>query len=206
MRKKKPLSSIVVSAGEVAEGESHVDESMVTGEPMPVRKSAGAAVVGGTVNGAGALAVRVTRVGADTVLAGIVRMVEGAQGSKLPIQAVVDRVTRWFVPAVLALASLTVLAWLAFGGDPALALVNGVAVLIIACPCAMGLATPVSILVGTGKGASMGVLFRRGDALQALSGVRVVARAVIGARCVQMRRQPLQRDRHDRRRRAALAE
>jgi heavy metal translocating P-type ATPase len=161
--------------GAVAEGESHVDESMVTGEPMPVRKAAGAPVVGGTVNGTGALAVRLSRVGADTVLAGIVRMVEGAQASKLPIQAVVDRVTRWFVPAVLALALLTVAAWLAFGPDPALALVNGVAVLIIACPCAMGLATPVSILVGTGRGAALGVLFRRGEALQALSETRVVA-------------------------------
>jgi Cu+-exporting ATPase len=161
--------------GAVAEGESHVDESMVTGEPMPVRKAAGAPVVGGTVNGAGALAVRVSRVGADTVLAGIVRMVEGAQASKLPIQAVVDRVTRWFVPAVLALALLTVAAWLARGPDPALALVNGVAVLIIACPCAMGLATPVSILVGTGRGAALGVLFRRGEALQALSEARAVA-------------------------------
>ena len=161
--------------GEVAEGESHVDESMVTGEPMPVRKAAGAPVVGGTVNGTGALAVRVSRVGADTVLAGIVRMVEGAQASKLPIQAAVDRVVRWFVPAVLALALLTVAAWLLFGPDPALALVNGVAVLIIACPCAMGLATPVSILVGTGRGAALGVLFRRGDALQTLSETRVVA-------------------------------
>jgi heavy metal translocating P-type ATPase len=161
--------------GDVAEGESHVDESMITGEPMPVRKSAGAPVVGGTVNGAGALAVRVSRTGADTVLAGIVRTVEGAQAAKLPIQAVVDRVTRWFVPAVLALALGTVAAWLLLGPDPALALVNGVAVLIIACPCAMGLATPVSILVGTGRGAAMGVLFRRGDALQALSETRVVA-------------------------------
>jgi len=161
--------------GEVAEGESHVDESMITGEPMPVRKQAGAKVVGGTVNGTGALAVRLSRVGADTVLAGIVRMVEGAQASKLPIQAAVDRVTRWFVPAVLALALITVAAWLALGPDPSLALVNGVAVLIIACPCAMGLATPVSVLVGTGRGAAMGVLFRRGDALQALSETRVVA-------------------------------
>ena len=97
--------------GAVAEGESHVDESMVTGEPMPGRKTAGSPVVGGTVNGTGALAVRLSRVGADTVLAGIVRMVEGAQASKLPIQAVVERVTRWFVPAVLALALLTVPAW-----------------------------------------------------------------------------------------------
>jgi P-type Cu+ transporter len=161
--------------GEVAEGKSHVDESMLTGEPMPVRKEAGAPVVGGTVNGAGALAVRLSRVGADTVLAGIIRTVEGAQAAKLPIQAVVDRVTRWFVPAVLALALLTVAAWLAFGPDPALALANGVAVLIIACPCAMGLATPASILVGTGRGAALGVLFRRGDALQALSEIRVVA-------------------------------
>ncbi|MCX7645896.1 MAG: heavy metal translocating P-type ATPase [Rhodobacteraceae bacterium] len=163
--------------GVVVEGESWVDESMITGEPVPVRKAAGARVTGGTVNGTGAFAFRATAVGADTVLARIVRMVEEAQGAKLPIQALVDRVTLWFVPAVMGVAGLTFLLWLAFGPEPALAhaLVSAVAVLIIACPCAMGLATPVSILVGTGRGAELGLLFRRGDALQRLAGVRVVA-------------------------------
>lgn len=163
--------------GEVVDGESYVDESMLSGEPVPVAKQAGARVVGGTVNGHGALRVRATGVGADTVLAQIVRMVEQAQGAKLAIQAQVDRVTGWFVPAVMLAALLTFLAWLAFGPSPSLglALVNAVAVLIIACPCAMGLATPVSIMVGTGRAAELGVLFRRGDALQALRGVQVVA-------------------------------
>ena len=163
--------------GEVTEGSSNVDESMITGEPLPVAKSGGATVTGGTVNGSGSLTVRATRVGADTTLARIVRMVEEAQGAKLPIQGLVDRVTLWFVPGVMALAALTVAAWLIFGPDPALtfALVAGVSVLIVACPCAMGLATPTSIMVGTGRAAEMGVLFRKGDALQALAGVQVVA-------------------------------
>jgi Cu+-exporting ATPase len=163
--------------GEVLDGSSYVDESMVTGEPVPVAKEAGARVVGGTVNGNGAFRFRATAVGADTVLAQIVRMVEAAQGSKLPIQALVDRVTMWFVPAVIAVAALTFLIWLVFGPDPALtfALVNAVAVLIIACPCAMGLATPTSIMVGTGRAAEMGVLFRRGEALQSLREAVVVA-------------------------------
>jgi Au+-exporting ATPase len=163
--------------GEVIEGESFVDESMITGEPMPVAKAAGAAIVGGTVNQIGAFAFRATAVGGDTVLSRIIRMVEEAQGSKLPIQALVDRVTMWFVPVIMALAALTFAAWLAFGPSPALsfALVNAVAVLIIACPCAMGLATPTSIMVGTGRGAELGVLFRKGEALQALKDARVVA-------------------------------
>ena len=163
--------------GEVTDGASFVDESMITGEPVPVRKEAGARVVGGTVNKAGAFRFRATAVGADTVLAQIVRMVEQAQGSKLPIQALVDRVTMWFVPAVIAVAVLTFVAWLAFGPDPALtfALVNAVSVLIIACPCAMGLATPTSIMVGTGRAAELGVLFRRGEALQTLREAQVVA-------------------------------
>ncbi|MFT4248579.1 MAG: heavy metal translocating P-type ATPase [Pseudomonas sp.] len=163
--------------GVVVEGESYVDESMLSGEPVPVARQAGARVVGGTVNGHGALRVRATGVGADTVLAQIVRMVEQAQGAKLAIQAQLDRVTAWFVPAVMLAALLTFAAWLAFGPPPSLglALVNAVAVLIIACPCAMGLATPVSIMVGTGRAAELGVLFRRGDALQALRDVRVVA-------------------------------
>lgn len=163
--------------GEVTEGTSHVDESMITGEPLPVAKQAGDAVTGGTVNGTGSLRFRATRVGADTTLAQIIRMVEIAQGARLPVQGLVDRITLWFVPAVMALAALTVLVWLMVGPDPALtlALVAGVSVLIIACPCAMGLATPTSIMVGTGRAAEMGVLFRKGDALQQLAGVDVVA-------------------------------
>ncbi|NYT25872.1 copper-translocating P-type ATPase [Alcaligenaceae bacterium] len=163
--------------GEVVEGQSYVDESMISGEPVPVEKTAGSPVVGGTVNQTGAFAFRATAVGGQTVLAQIIRMVEQAQGSKLPIQAMVDKVTMWFVPAVMAAALLTFLVWVALGPEPALtyALVNAVAVLIIACPCAMGLATPTSIMVGTGRGAEMGVLFRKGDALQRLRDARVVA-------------------------------
>ena len=163
--------------GEVADGTSNVDESMITGEPIPVAKAAGSTVTGGTINGTGSLTFQASRVGADTTLAQIIRMVEEAQGAKLPIQGLVDRVTLWFVPAVMALAALTVGVWLVVGPDPALtfALVAGVSVLIIACPCAMGLATPTSIMVGTGRAAEMGVLFRKGDALQALSTVDVVA-------------------------------
>lgn len=163
--------------GEVVEGESYVDESMISGEPVPVVKVAGAQVIGGTVNQTGAFTFQATAVGGQTVLAQIIRMVEQAQASKLPIQAVVDKVTLWFVPAVMAAALLTFLVWLVWGPSPALtfALVNAVAVLIIACPCAMGLATPTSIMVGTGRGAEMGVLFRRGEALQRLRDARVVA-------------------------------
>ena len=163
--------------GEVVDGTSNVDESMITGESVPVTKVAGATVTGGTVNGTGSLTFRASRVGSDTTLAQIIRMVEEAQGAKLPIQGLVDRVTLWFVPAVMALAVLTVVVWLLVGPDPALtfALVAGVSVLIIACPCAMGLATPTSIMVGTGRAAEMGVLFRKGDALQELSTVNVIA-------------------------------
>ncbi|KGG83118.1 heavy metal translocating P-type ATPase [Comamonas thiooxydans] len=163
--------------GEVIEGRSFVDESMISGEPVPVEKAEGAEVVGGTVNQNGALAFRATKVGADTLLAQIIRMVEQAQGSKLPIQALVDKITMWFVPAVMAAALLTFVIWLIWGPDPALsfALVNAVAVLIIACPCAMGLATPTSIMVGTGRAAQMGVLLRKGEALQQLKDARVVA-------------------------------
>jgi Au+-exporting ATPase len=166
-----PVDAIVLS------GDSWVDEAMVTGEPVPVAKATGDRVIGGTVNQAGALVIKAVAVGADTVLSRIIRMVEAAQGGKLPIQALVDKVTLWFVPAVIAAAVLTFAAWLIFGPAPALpmALVNAVAVLIIACPCAMGLATPVSILVGTGRGAALGILFRKGEALQALQEVTVVA-------------------------------
>ena len=172
----RPGERIAVD-GEVISGESHVDESMITGEPEPVAKSQGATVTGGTVNGTGSFRFKVTRVGAETTLSQIIRMVEEAQSTKLPIQGLVDRITLWFVPAVMTIALLTVMLWLVFGPSPTLtlALVAGVSVLIIACPCAMGLATPTSIMVGTGRAAEMGVLFRKGDALQQLSSVDVVA-------------------------------
>ncbi|GAB2933506.1 heavy metal translocating P-type ATPase [Hafnia psychrotolerans] len=163
--------------GLVVEGASYVDESMITGEPVPVSKGEGTAVVGGTINKTGGFNFRVTKVGANTVLAQIIHLVQEAQGSKLPIQTLVDKVTMWFVPAVMAAATLTFLIWLIFGPSPALtfALVNAVAVLIIACPCAMGLATPTSIMVGTGRAAEFGILFRKGEALQALRDVSVIA-------------------------------
>ena len=163
--------------GTVLEGQSYVDESMITGEPVPVAKTIDDRVVGGTVNQTGAFTLRATAVGSASVLAQIIRLVEQAQSGKLPIQAVVDKVTLWFVPAVMAAAVLTFLVWLVFGPTPALsfALVNAVAVLIIACPCAMGLATPTSIMVGTGRGAELGVLFRQGEALQLLKHTQAVA-------------------------------
>ncbi len=163
--------------GTVVEGASLVDESMLTGESQPVRKAEGAAVTGGTMNISGSLTVKVTKTGADTMLARIVRMVGEAQGAKLPIQALADRVTAWFVPAVMAVAGLTFILWLVFGPQPALsyALVNTVAVLIIACPCAMGLATPTSIMVAMGRGAELGILFRQATALQNLRNVSTVA-------------------------------
>jgi P-type Cu+ transporter len=162
--------------GVVADGSALVDESMITGEPLPALREAGAKVTGGTVNGGGgAFVLQVTATGAQTVLAQIIRMVELAQGAKLPVQALVDRVTLVFVPVVLGLAALTVAVWLAFGPGLSFALVAGVSVLIIACPCAMGLATPTSIVVGTGRAAELGVLFRKGAALQHLADIRVVA-------------------------------
>lgn len=163
--------------GDVIEGESFVDESMITGEPIPVSKTVGSNVVGGTINKSGFLACRATAVGADTVLSQIIQMVEEAQGDKLPVQALVDKVTLYFVPVVMGLALLTFGVWMVLGPEPALTfgLVNAVAVLIIACPCAMGLATPTSIMVGTGRGAEIGVLFRKGEALQTLSETRIVA-------------------------------
>lgn len=163
--------------GEVVEGHSYIDESMITGEPVPVEKIIGQQVVGGTVNQNGTLNIRATAVGSSSVLSQIIRMVEQAQGSKLPIQGLVDKVTMWFVPAVMLIAAITFLVWFIFGPEPALTfgLVNAVAVLIIACPCAMGLATPTSIMVGTGRGAELGVLFRKGEALQLLQEAQVVA-------------------------------
>ena len=161
--------------GVLTEGTGAIDESMLTGEPVPVTKSPGDAVTGGTVNGPAALTYRVTATGADTVLARIIRLVEDAQATKLPVQALVDRITAVFVPLVIGLALLTFLLWIVFTGDPGQAMVAAIAVLIIACPCAMGLAVPVSIMVGTGRGAELGVLFRRGDALQRLADARIVA-------------------------------
>jgi P-type Cu+ transporter len=163
--------------GEVTEGASYVDEAMLTGEPVPVEKEPGAIVTGGTVNGTGSLTFRATHVGRDTTLAQIIRMVEQAQSTRLPIQSLVNRITAVFVPIVMAVAAVTVAVWLAIGPAPPLtfALVAGVAVLIIACPCAMGLATPTSIMVGTGRAAELGVLFRKGEALQTLQESRVVA-------------------------------
>ncbi len=163
--------------GEVIEGSSFVDESMITGEPVPVAKEEGAEVVGGTINKTGAFTFRATKVGRDMVISQIVRMVEDAQADKLPIQAKVDKVTGWFVPAVMAAAVLTFIAWLVIGGTAMMgyALVNAIAVVIIACPYAMGLATTTSIMVGTGRAAEFGVLFRRGDALQTLRDASVIA-------------------------------
>ena len=163
--------------GEVISGASYIDESMISGEPIPVEKTAGQPVVGGTVNQNGSLTVRATAVGQDSVLSQIIQLVEQAQGAKLPIQTLVDKVTLWFVPIVMLLAALTFVVWYFIGPEPSLtyALVNAVAVLIIACPCAMGLATPTSIMVGTGRGAELGVLFRKGEALQLLKETKVVA-------------------------------
>lgn len=163
--------------GTVIAGESFVDESMITGEARPVAKAGGAQIIGGTINGSGALEYEATTVGEASVLAQIVRMVKDAQGNKLPVQALVDQIAGVFVPVVLGIAALTVALWLAFGPEPTLtrALVAGVSVLIVACPCAMGLATPTSIMAGTGRAAELGVLFRRGDALQQLHQARVVA-------------------------------
>jgi P-type Cu+ transporter len=162
--------------GEVREGESYIDESMLTGEPMPVAKRTGDRVVGGTVNQHGVLRVEARQVGRQTMLAQIIRMVEQAQGSKLPIQRLADRVVRIFTPIVLAVAAITFAVWLALGPAPAitLALVSTVAVLVVACPCAMGLATPAAIMVGSGRAAELGVLFRKGEALEAMSHVDTI--------------------------------
>lgn len=163
--------------GMVTDGESWIDESMITGEPVPVNRTNGDSVVGGTLNTRGSLIVRTTQVGQDTVLAQIIRMVETAQGGKLPIQSLVDRVTAWFVPTVMLLALMTFIVWLLVGPEPRMsyALVSAVAVLIIACPCAMGLATPISIMVATGRAADLGIVFRQGEALQRLRDTRIIA-------------------------------
>jgi Cu+-exporting ATPase len=154
--------------GEIVEGRSALDEAMVTGEPIPVTKGEGDAIIGATINQTGAFRFRATRVGRDTMLAQIINLVEQAQGSKAPIQRLADLVSSYFVPAVLFIAIATFVIWFDFGGDEAatLALVAAVAVLIIACPCALGLATPISIMVGTGKGAEHGILIRSAEALE----------------------------------------
>ncbi|MEH2403159.1 heavy metal translocating P-type ATPase [Nostoc sp.] len=152
--------------GEVITGASTVDEAMVTGESLPVKKQPGDEVIGATINGAGAFQFRVTRVGNDTFLAQIVKLVQQAQGSKAPIQRLADQVTGWFVPAVIAIAIATFIIWFNFTGNLTLATMTTVGVLIIACPCALGLATPTSVMVGTGKGAENGILIKDADSLE----------------------------------------
>jgi P-type Cu+ transporter len=165
----RPGESVPVD-GAVVEGRSTVDESMVTGESMPVQKAADAKVIGGTINGTGSLVIRAEKVGADTMLARIVEMVAQAQRSRAPIQRLADTVSAWFVPAVILVAAAAFVAWMIFGPPPAFAyaLVAAVSVVIIACPCALGLATPMSIMVGVGKGATAGVLIKDAEALERL--------------------------------------
>ncbi len=162
-----PVAEVVVG-DVVVSGSSAVDESMVTGEPIPVEKTEGATVIGATINRTGSFRFQATRVGRDTMLAQIIRMVRDAQGSKAPIQRTVDKVSGYFVPAVLIVAVLTFMTWYTFGPSPALvyAVITLVTVLVIACPCALGLATPTSLMVGIGKGAENGILIRSGDALE----------------------------------------
>ena len=162
--------------GVVLDGSSNVDESMVTGESIPVEKSRDAKVTGGTLNGTGTFTMRADRVGSDTVLAQIVRMVGDAQRTRAPIQRLADVVASWFVPAVILISVITFAVWAVWGPEPRLAhaLVNAVAVLIIACPCALGLATPMSIMVGTGRGAQAGVLIRNAEALETLEKVNTL--------------------------------
>jgi Cu+-exporting ATPase len=163
----RPGESVPVD-GTVIEGKSAIDESMITGESMPVEKAPGAKIIGGTINGTGSLVMRAERVGAETMLARIVHLVADAQRSRAPIQRLADVVSAWFVPAVIAIASLSFLAWMIWGPAPAFsyALIAAVSVLIIACPCALGLATPMSIMVGVGKGATAGVLIKNAEALE----------------------------------------
>ncbi len=177
----RPGDRVVVKPGEripvdgvVREGSSYVDESMITGEPVPVAREAGDEVVGGTMNRTGAFVFEATRTGADTVLGQIVRMVEAAQASKPPIQALVDRIAGVVVWGAIGVAALAVVVWLAVGAGVEHALVVAAAVLLIACPCAMGLATPMAIMVGTGRGAEQGILFRRGAAFQVCAGIDTV--------------------------------
>ncbi|QWT16712.1 heavy metal translocating P-type ATPase [Sphingobium xenophagum] len=168
----KPGQAVPVD-GVVIDGRSHVDESMLTGEPAPVGKAGGDPVTGGTINGAGALTVEARAVGAATMLSRIVAMVAEAQRSRAPIQAIADRVSGWFVPVILLVSLATFALWLGVGPEPRLshAILNAIAVLVIACPCALGLATPMSIMVGTGRGARAGVLVRNAEALQAMESI-----------------------------------
>jgi Cu+-exporting ATPase len=162
--------------GKVESGSSNIDESMVTGEPLPVHKGAGDAVTGGTVNQTGSFIMVTERIGKDTLIAKIVQMVAEAQRSRAPIQKLADLVSSWFVPAVIGSAAITFVAWAIWGPPPALgfALVNAIAVLIIACPCALGLATPMSIMIGTGKGAQNGILIKSAEALETFEKVDTV--------------------------------
>ena len=171
----KPGEKVPVD-GKVVEGHSSVDESMISGEPIPIEKTAGGDVVGGTVNGTGSLIMEVTQVGDDTLLSQIVRMVAEAQRSRAPIQKLADLVAAWFVPSVVVAAVVTFVVWSIWGPTPAMAyaIVNAVAVLIIACPCALGLATPMSIMVGTGKGAQHGILIKNAEALETFEKVDTV--------------------------------
>ena len=162
--------------GVVAEGRTAVDESMVTGEPVPVEKESGSRVTGGTINGTGSIVMRAERVGGDTLLAQIVKMVSEAQRSRAPIQKLADQIAAWFVPAVVLVATVAFVVWSLWGPDPRLAhaLVSAVAVVIIACPCALGLATPMAIMVGTGRGAQSGVLIRNAEALERFEDVDTI--------------------------------
>jgi Cu+-exporting ATPase len=165
----------IAADGEILEGATHVDESLITGESLPVAKGPGERVTGGSVNGEGLIVVRATAVGAQSVLARIIELVESAQAGKAPIQRLVDQVSAVFVPVVLALAGITVLAWGLFAGDWEQAVLNAVAVLVIACPCALGLATPAAVMAGTGVAAKHGVLIKDAEALETAHAVRVVA-------------------------------
>ncbi len=171
----KPGEKVPVD-GAIVDGHSSVDESMVSGEPIPVEKRSGDTVIGGTVNGTGSLIMEVTQVGDDTLLSQIVRMVAEAQRSRAPIQKLADRVAAWFVPSVVVVAIVTFIVWSIWGPAPAMtyAIVNAVAVLIIACPCALGLATPMSIMVGTGQGAQNGILIKNAEALETFEKVDTV--------------------------------
>ncbi len=171
----KPGDKIPVD-GEIVEGESNVDESMITGEPMPVRKKSGDKVSAGTINGSGSFVMRAEKVGSETLLAQIIQMVNSASRSRAPIQKLADRISKYFVPIVVLVSILTFIVWRLFGPEPAIvyAFVNAIAVLIIACPCALGLATPMSVMVGVGKGAQNGVLIKNAEALEKLNKVDVL--------------------------------
>ena len=158
----RPGETIPVD-GIVMEGASSVDEAMVTGESVAVKKQPGDEVIGATINKTGSFQFQATRVGKDTVLAQIVKLVHQAQGSKAPIETLADQVTGWFVPVVIAIAMVTFGVWWMTTGNPTLAMINMVAVLVIACPCALGLATPTAVMVGTGKGAENGILIKNAD-------------------------------------------